>query len=420
MLPGLSVTLLPGRYASADVHSSQGYGGYAYSPFPKPAGMVIEYNDAMRILHHQETLESSLAILVRDTEEPGNKIKQSTQQALDAARTSISFMRHHVDSLYNLIPPHERPPTAISAAKAHMVFSIPELLEKIMLSGLSAREKLVAMQVNRCWRNTVEGSKTLLRTLGLSLPVNSFYFTPFLTRNATPYSYDDGDFPGYAGFEEEREGENRPQVKFGVKGLEICRMSLSINIFDRHDLAAGSRVRSMTICNPPILSLEVTILCRMCRRNAFDVYGEIMSRTVRSASVLGFTVGEVLHQAGVFRQSHPHCAECTTSRDVRFEGIVTLERDDPRAKIYAERVNKSYESQQRYLAEHGGREPSESHCSRYSPPYPVRGEGGDLGADRGKFEAESEDGTESMYRDMGKMLWNEEESDGSVEGQKGY
>jgi hypothetical protein len=88
-------------------------------------------------------------------------------------------MRRHVDQIYNAIPPHMRPPTEASAAKANKVFSTPELLETIMLSGLDTRDKLQAMRVQRSWRNTVNGSRKLRRSLGLALFDDYFYYSPF-------------------------------------------------------------------------------------------------------------------------------------------------------------------------------------------------------------------------------------------------
>lgn len=100
-------------------------------------------------------------------------------QALAAACAATALTQLHLNRTLREIPPHERPPTAETAAKAEEVFSTPELLEAILLCGRTTREKLKAMRISRCRRHTVLGSLELMRSLGLGVAhPRSFYYSP--------------------------------------------------------------------------------------------------------------------------------------------------------------------------------------------------------------------------------------------------
>lgn len=330
MLPSLTVVLEPGRYAQA---TPDQFGGYDTAREKRR----ITYDNVLDILETQKTLQSSLAVLAEGIEQPREGIQPSAQQqALAAAQHCSSSMQYIADSIYGMIPPHERPPTAASGAKAEEVFSCPELLETILLAGnICAREKLQAMCVKRNWRDTVKGSVKLRRSLGLSVSLNSFYYTPF----DNP-SVQCKDMPGRLWLRQSISGAKwdlgRTYVEFNTMTLRIGRH------YQRQwsdESIRGSRVQSMRLCNPPINVLEVHRLCMMgCPTRLSKEH---------SKSVVGFTVGEIDRKLKEWEDKNLQCPRCKRKNgSLEFRGKLSLSPNDPAAKICNADTLRRYECDQ--------------------------------------------------------------------------
>lgn len=296
--------------------------------------MRIGYSGALSLLHHQEVLESSLESLVNRVKqlEPHSDAQLDIEQALSAAHVSAAAIRLHLNGLVNSVPPHERPPTAMSGVKAKEVFSTPELLELIFSAGLSTKDKLRAMCVQRCWRDGIKGSVSLRRSLGLSISQNTFFYSPFAhlsPRNRCASS--EGHLPGGAGFAV-RLNEYAP-----LRGMSFEFNKICFNVGGYPDVMQhlGSRVRAMTICNPPVRELRVIITKRCeCNRHLPNI-----DYKIESASVLGFTVGELQRRDNEIKKQDPHCSRCKESCAVLFSGSLVLCAEDPLVESQAKNPN---------------------------------------------------------------------------------
>ncbi|KAF7196589.1 hypothetical protein HII31_01959 [Pseudocercospora fuligena] len=233
-----------------------------------------------------------------------------------------------------MIPAIERPATDASAAKAQEVFSTPELMEEI-LTYLPTDEKLSAMEVQRYWRDTVNGSVKLKRLLGL-LPMEknpTHFYSAFSSRYHDTDKFPSGHFEEIYPYcrsgncyddpdEEPDENENPEPVEETIE-LDICS-------FIRQSHGFGTRVRQMLLCSgPPLTQMQATMFdpC-MTTQTRPSVYTDL--GTISSDSSLGFTVGELLDTLAVLRKKHAKCIdEPYDHTHFKLRASLTLDYEDP-------------------------------------------------------------------------------------------
>ncbi|KAF7196653.1 hypothetical protein HII31_02023 [Pseudocercospora fuligena] len=293
----------------------------------------ISYEATLRLLENQESMEANLREATRHADaetEAGKKVLESLAQV----QRNVAESRVLVEELYRAIPDIARPATDASAAKAQEVFRTPELLENI-LSSFKPSDILTAMQAQRCFRDTVLGSITLKRRLGLASFDDKYYYSPLSTRHfsasrapgssasrgmeapgmeAPGIYYDDLSWPRYDDAEDPDD----------VTHL----LSIIIEVDSSMVGSQASRIRNVIISNIPIMQLEVRQMCRRCRKIGQN--SRIAVRDgfeIQSFSAYGFTLGELIDRLDEEKQNDGHL-RC---RDTRWDCKITLtlEDDDP-------------------------------------------------------------------------------------------
>lgn len=184
------------------------------------------------------------------------------------------------------------------------VFGTPELLEQILMSGLTTRDLLSTMQISRVFRDRVLGSNQLLRFMGL-LPGQSGSTYSGFTRS--------GAFNEFYSF---RTSLNSSLHYGTTKIVAFFERSITLP-------ALGSRCRSMRICHPPIL--EMTMQSDCCTQ-------EWLLKCPN-----GVTVGCIYDETQRIQQTHRLCpfalpgnhnADGTVKVYVRFSGTIEWPKDD--------------------------------------------------------------------------------------------
>lgn len=133
------------------------YEGDLYGSTDKRREIRLSYEQLQSLLTHHNTIEMSARQLLGN-----DKVSRPDREALQRIQSGHSHLRDNFKEIWSLIPAL----THTFTAKAQEVFDIPELFETI-LSYLIPPDKLVAMRVQRKWRDTILGSVMLQRSLGL-------------------------------------------------------------------------------------------------------------------------------------------------------------------------------------------------------------------------------------------------------------
>jgi len=210
--------------------------------------------------------------------------------------------------------------------KATEAFHIPEIAENI-LSNLAPEDLLRAQQVDRKIFSIIEGSSVLQQCLFLKPRLTG----PFAVFPSTGdvqvhhlmwYSLIGGPLHDAvcAMVDEYLAGNN---------------MFLSIQSNNRLEGSVGARVASMSICQPPVHVMQVTMGC--CDRwepEATTTSVDGNGRFVLKAQH-GITFGHMIEAIKTIRELHSSC-NCDTYGDTwmgpgwpEFETIITVEQDDP-------------------------------------------------------------------------------------------
>lgn len=278
-------------------------------------GFMMKCNETLELLQDQRDLEATLLESARYT--------NPDSAAGEKLRASMSRITAHIKRLYQTIPAHKRPPTAESAVKAQEVFSTPELLEHIMCY-FSTYDKLSSMAVQRCWRDTLNGSVKLKRLLGLE-PFDKntgFFYSPFATPCVNDIDYRDKDnIPGG-----QLSASQDGIVGWGVRGRTEIDVRLDYYEEGSSRVACGSRVREMRICNGlPLRRMEVWGHCMACHVDEMST-SRSKEPEIIASSPLGFTVGELADKAAETWKTHRNCAKFG---EFSFGTRLTLHHDDP-------------------------------------------------------------------------------------------
>ncbi|KAK4540465.1 hypothetical protein LTR36_009211 [Oleoguttula mirabilis] len=159
------------------------------------------------------------------------------------------------------------------------LFGTTELLEQILL-GVSVEDLLSAQQVDKTFFSAITGSQKLLRRLGLAPDDDASFYSAFDAGK-------DGSegFPGFYTRLSQTKTSSTPQLKavFSSKDFTLPE--------------AGSRIRSMLICQPRVFEISAWADCNHRCQDA--------PVTIRSAS--GITFGDLLDAAARLKEEHRLC-----------------------------------------------------------------------------------------------------------------
>jgi hypothetical protein len=215
-------------------------------------------------------------------------------------------------------------PTEASAVAAQKVFNTAELLEHI-LTYLEPKEIMIAMRVDRLWRDSFEASVKLKRLLGLA-PGGKFFYSPFLAPSidSTPGIPHEGVIPTLPMKDDKcvmhaRVGRRKSccphhgdQYWHGVR-FHFAHNTEVPQHWLRH---IGSRARDMAVCNPPLMEMTAQLACWGCveeeEEGIPDDENEDMwyyeFTNIESKSDRGLTIGEIADAfAGLAGSKHLDC-----------------------------------------------------------------------------------------------------------------
>lgn len=254
--------------------------------------ITVSFEIVQALIEQNESLQQNLQILCRiDDEVPKSDVQHTINKAVTAANDLNRFISH----LWKSCPPHFRPSKG-PASKA--VFQVPELLDRI-LSNLDARDLLAAQQTNVFFRNVIDGSPSIQKTLGLRPDRQSHFYSPFKSRS--PLQTDSPYFGAVT-------GPLHPQIRphntslEPFRGLDFCaephrqpplaHLSNALSVTGRLDFMptqVGRRCLRMLICQPPVKQVFV-YMCKEGSNLGFD-------NTSHAGDIereKGVTVGDVL------------------------------------------------------------------------------------------------------------------------------
>lgn len=251
---------------------------------------------------------------------------QALENLFDSSSPFIGLAAQIADTV-----PVAHRPSARSAVKAQEVFIIAEMLERI-LGYLPATDKLAAMQVQRTWRDTVEGSVKLKRALGLAGRNDRKYYSPFskLFYEHTPS--DSRRMPAGISFDDRFQSlslyrPSKSSTRHPNSGPIHGALPVDIRFTGAIDTDVATRIGAMLICNPPIHSLQVHSKCRACKRA-----GKMFStskKMIYPDSREGFTVKQLLECDRDIRREACACGKA----DIGFAGIIEVMNDDMAFKV---------------------------------------------------------------------------------------
>lgn len=191
-----------------------------------------------------QTLKGDLAV-IRNSISDSRSSSSEERDALTHAEQSLSALEDLHQTLLDTVPITARP-TAASAAKARRVFSVEELLEKILLD-CDFHHLLAIELVNWTFAQAFKSSNKLRQMIGLLPAIGCSPFSPldssfFISRGCIvrfEYRHPDGyELP----FDE----------------IALSASFNDLNPFEEQNLPnLGGRLRSMLICQPPVMQMEV-------------------------------------------------------------------------------------------------------------------------------------------------------------------
>lgn len=277
-----------------------------------PTELTLSWTAIQDLLTHQRELEAKL-IETKELLKSGDH--DAASAALEGTSDHTLPVRTFLEAVEDTIPAFKRPSTTASTIKASEVFSTPELLEMILLH-LTTPQKLGAMQVCRTWRDTLNCSIELLRSLGLATGADETYYSPFaLTSVGYPLTQ---WVPGVKFYELDPD-EYGPESSSNTPTNSVRLILYLADSF----IVDGTRLRSMLICSPPLTTISAVVHCQGCRIMAEDDFLEQVQVVSRSPN--GYTLGELVEVTARLCKDHAQCGSST----VEFSAEVELHPEHP-------------------------------------------------------------------------------------------
>lgn len=257
---------------------------------------------------------------------------QLTERKLSLRRKNPrwgAINRSHERTRWELIQP-TCCPTERTVSKAQKVFNTPELLEMILLH-LHARDVLAVQQVDTIMCAHIKSSSKIQRYIGLLPDASAYFHTQF-----APFEISEPSIICEPDFKTQR--DYLPFTEWWLspeKNEIIISVSLSRGLHALDGL--GKACRSMLICQPPIMEMDIFIDC--CHPMFPLSQGppkEWLPDPIRRAS--GITIGDIVEIALTLRDKHKFCpwAPYWTHNDdgtvpvlLTFRGALRLKEGDP-------------------------------------------------------------------------------------------
>lgn len=241
-------------------------------------------------------------------------------------------------------------PTQQSPTKALQVLYVPELAEMI-LRHLTTKELFSAAQANKAMSTAIASSAKLLSSFDLQPKLVCFWssnFDPWDTRH-----YSEDDFPMFCCHIARRcryDHANRATAPNEVMVTAYFSESKKpVWPLRYHAHQIGSRGRSMLICQPPLLEMEISTRCRSSRCSPIGLGHENMEARSRWSAIAplksstGLTVGDLLEAGAKIEQEHRFCPCVQNGNEnpvtggnkvyVKFSGVLKLRDDDPSLRL---------------------------------------------------------------------------------------
>ncbi|KAK5127207.1 hypothetical protein LTR85_008569 [Meristemomyces frigidus] len=291
----------------------------------KPASAIwCRFDD--RLLGDLQSLTSQHGWLQTDLERLRSRVEgctgmTSVESALATVQTAVSELKKTLTACETEVTTFWKPTTE-SAAKAQQVFNIPELVEEI-LSYLSVREILTAMQTQHAMSSVVKGSTKLLQELSLQTRKSDSLYTPF---SEDPFSGVRPSFP-WCRFE----SKYNPGHEWNYSGTSnpTDTVDFVISFAGQRLPRVGSRYRQMLVCQPTVSEMRVSLNC--CKYNRDDnwgfpqpaspPYGEpVIPLEVKEG---GVTMGHVRDAAAELMRAHRLCPNADYTK-LDADGMVNV------------------------------------------------------------------------------------------------
>ncbi|KAF7196559.1 hypothetical protein HII31_01929 [Pseudocercospora fuligena] len=208
---------------------------------------TMDQQDIQQLKEDQEAIKNSLSEAMRHIDMSTDSGQQLQRNVKDIEARSMRTAQH-ARHLFEMIPISARAPTDKSVAKAQEVFATPELLEEI-LRFATPPDMLSAMQVQRCWYDTVLGSIMIKRLLGLEPFEKGLFYSPFSKRFHDLIPDSKSDY------------QPMPAANYGDWVHADRRVRICITITNMDKLTLGSRIRKMIICSIPFTKASVSMRC---------------------------------------------------------------------------------------------------------------------------------------------------------------
>lgn len=227
---------------------------------------------------------------------------------------------------------------AAGVAAARKVFDLPELLELILLQ-LSVHDIFRVQAVSRQFRDAIDASGKIQRQCGFQADDESKLRIP-LTGN------DERPFHGLGTFYVSLSTPCGPDASDPETMVVTAHTHLAIKM-----PRAGSKTRSILICQPPIKHMEVFMDCCTVRAQqvvAPNVWTTDRVPTTSLDSDTGITVGDIMDTATRLHAEHRLCPDATVHyhddngfvvANIRLEAKVKIDASHPMAMIRRNQVD---------------------------------------------------------------------------------
>lgn len=294
---------------------------------PSPELMVYSAQQVRSFTSQQDRLCRTLAALEEGLEN-GSLNGTELLGRLKAARLDAEGPQRFLDQCDGLIPASALP-TEASTLKAEEVFGTPELVENI-LQFLAPREMLVAQRTSRTMNATILTSPKLQRLLYLRPDSTAYFSTAFKRQTRQSFHVDAHETVTY----DKHLGKLRSKGSGREAIISFAVTSSRATPLGTPTYSAGSRIRSMLVCQPPIKCMTASPSCCQHSRETDEASEEELS------SSTGLTCGDVVDFVMRMQAAHKVCAfEDPYSLDdegfvrptIYFSGTLTLHEQDPLA-----------------------------------------------------------------------------------------
>ena len=232
---------------------------------------------------------------------------------LEGVKEDLAVQGDATDWLLNYIPREFRRPPA-AAALAQKVFGTPELLERI-LTFVDTRTAFHANRVSKDFSNTIQGSSSLQRKIGLKP-------NPDANLSSKAQVHIVG-----SGIDWNWRFEPHVDTNWGP----VSKVEVTVTAREADVRIPGSRLSRVLITQPPVKQFDVSVSC--CSEDSRGFKKPVISLQNEA----GLTVGELRDKIVEVRNAHRMCPHAllgdhnddgTVEPKITFSGDLLLRDDD--------------------------------------------------------------------------------------------